>query len=148
MDRGPRQNFPCLTAAYEAAASLALRKRDNRPALEHIEKGLKATKGSAVLHYLRGYVAFSSGDVLEAEAAFQRALELQPDHLDSLANLGEICLANGSYRQALHYFLRPYQADPNDPGLYLSLANAVRRTYKIDTPEQESRTTIWRACAL
>lgn len=52
-------------------------------------------------HYMLGLSAWKSGNHQQASSAFDRALELEPDHLKSLLNSSRVLLEMGEPRKAL-----------------------------------------------
>lgn len=59
-------------------------------AVENAEKALMINQSSAVAHALRGYALGKLGDYLEAEAALEAAIELEPNNYLPYALLAEI----------------------------------------------------------
>ena len=60
----------------------------------------------APTHYLRGEVHSKLYRFDEAKIAFERALELDPDHRDAVYHLGYNSVVLGKHRQALSHFKR------------------------------------------
>lgn len=71
---------------YNYALTLSSLRRANQ-ALEQIQAGLAADSKHVELNYLHGVVLLRTGDADGAKAAFERTLQLDPDHEDAGHNL-------------------------------------------------------------
>jgi len=63
----------------------------------------------------------------EAEREYQQALRLNPDHKEALANLGELYVKQGRYKDALPPLRRVFQSSPELPRLRANLSRALRQ---------------------
>jgi len=72
-------------------------------------------------HYMLGLSARSTGDLKQAEASFERALELDPNHVKSMLNLSRVLLDDGRPEEALAQLEVALDIDPaSDDGYRLS----------------------------
>ncbi len=62
----------------------------------------------------------------EAEAAYERALELAPDHPEVLYNLALLQQAAGRTQEALEHFKRSAQANPDSAWTHFQIASLLR----------------------
>ena len=75
--------------------------------------------------YLRAAVAEKQGDTQTAEAALQRALELEPGHLPSLLRLAELRLAQGRHQAAEELFQEAVDQQPDSAAATHGLARVA-----------------------
>jgi len=75
---------------------------------------------SVLIALAEGYA--KSGDVLEAEAAYDRVLQLQPEHSRALYGLLDLYQSAGRHLDARQLLRRMLQITPNDPVLLAELA--------------------------
>ncbi len=69
-------------------------------------------------HYMLGLSAWKSGDYEVAEKAFERALELDPDHVKSNLNLSRVLLDRGRPMDALDRINDALSVDPESNAAY------------------------------
>ncbi len=84
------------------------------------------------------------GRLTEAEAAFQRVLEIQPEQVEALRFLANAALARGEAGEAVALLNRAANVDRNDVGVLLELGAAYRAADRRD----ESRYVLERALQL
>ena len=90
-------------------------------ALEHLQHALRLAPLDAGIHFELALTRNRAGDVQGAVAAYQRALELEPDYAAANTNLGLTYLSQlGDAHRAQEYFER---AIAIDPGLVAAQAN-------------------------
>jgi tetratricopeptide (TPR) repeat protein len=77
--------------------------------------GLNPGALSASDHFLRGNSYYETGQYPEALADFNRALELRPDHPNTLNNRGSALARLGRYDEALADYSRALELRPNHP---------------------------------
>lgn len=71
-------------------------------------------------HYMLGLSAWKSGDHAKASSAFDRALELDPDHKKSLFNSSRVLLEQGQAKEALERIQKALSLEPmSNEGLRL-----------------------------
>jgi len=66
--------------------------------------------------YLQGKMALNDADFDRAARQFEKALELDPDHLDSWSLLGEVHEARGELDAAEHCYRQVLEKDPSNAG--------------------------------
>jgi len=94
-----KKRSPDLAAAYTAAGQLALSKHDYALAAEEFATALKLDATDADIHFGIG-AAFAPSDSEKSEAAFQAALERNPNHVDTLLYLADHAIDAESYQEA------------------------------------------------
>ncbi|WP_086607885.1 tetratricopeptide repeat-containing sulfotransferase family protein [Erythrobacter donghaensis] len=100
-----------LLAAGREDEALALSEGASLPALARIE----------------GWIRQQRGDLRQAHAAFARVLQAEPTDAASWNSLGNIHDAAGHIDRAIHAFENAITYQPDEPGMYLNLADVLRR---------------------
>ena len=76
----------------------------------------------AYQHYLEGCrFDQDSGDADRAEAAYRRALELDPTLANAITNLGNLMYRRGRLEEAENFYIRALQVDPEQPEAFYNL---------------------------
>ncbi|MCS7220812.1 MAG: glycosyltransferase [Anaerolineae bacterium] len=70
----------------------------------------------------RGLAFLAQGDLAEAEEAFRRVIEKEPQNADALCNLAEVLRTQGRYDEASTLFLQALRLDPHNVGAILGMA--------------------------
>jgi tetratricopeptide (TPR) repeat protein len=78
-------------------------------------------------------------DLPNAEVAYRKASESQPDDIHHLKVLAQTLLIEEKFPEALEQYQRLIQMDGDDPDNYLRLAEIYRRTKQLDKAEQNIR---------
>lgn len=78
-------------------------------------------------------------DLPNAEMAYRKASESQPDDIHHLKVLAQTLLMEEKFPEALEQYQRLTQMDADDPDNYLRLAEIYRRTKQLDKAEQNIR---------
>ncbi|HLE56583.1 MAG TPA: protein kinase [Rhodothermia bacterium] len=87
--------------------------------------------------------AYTSGTEAEgAEMALLKALEINPDHLDALANLAGLYTDYGRHREAREAAMRILDLNPNSAMGHLSLGYVYRYAGMIEESVREMRTAV------
>ena len=81
--------------------------------------------------------AYNQGhDLSNAEQAYRKASEAQPDDINHHKELAQTLLAEEKFPEALEQFQRLSQMDADDPDNYLRLAEIYRQLKQLDKAEQ------------
>lgn len=99
-------------------------------------KGHKALPRTAADWIDAGCDAESAGDPDTAEAAYRRALALEPTHVGALLNLGNLVYARGKIRPASELYRAATRSDPTYAPAWYNLANTLD---DLDHPDAASR---------
>jgi tetratricopeptide (TPR) repeat protein len=75
----------------------------------------------AVAHANLGLVLWKTGESTGAIKSFNRALELDPAHVDARINLGSVSLMSGDKSAAMECFKTALVIDPDNPAVHLGL---------------------------
>jgi tetratricopeptide (TPR) repeat protein len=79
---------------------------------------IKQEPALPVAYNNRGYCNQLNGDLTHALADYQKAVELSPEYVNALNNLGSIYFAQKNYKQALELINRSLQIDPRHATSY------------------------------
>lgn len=100
-------------------AAQAFSRNDLENAIKFLELAEQAKPGQANTANLRGAIYTRQRDWPKAQAAFEEALQLQPDLPMAQFNLGEVLFLNSKYKEARERFQIFLNSQPkNDLGLY------------------------------
>ena len=95
MDKG-LQRFPDDKNMYLSASSVYIRTGDNEKASNILNAALIKWASDATFQRYLGVSYKNSGQEAEAEAAFKKAIELNPGYLDAYIDLGNLYLDRGN----------------------------------------------------
>lgn len=96
-------------------ASLYFSRGQFSTALDEIKLALQADPNNAAAHSLSGLIYAAMGNMGQADASFQRALQLNPGDADTMNNYGWVLCQNQRYTEAVQMFERAL-AQPNYRG--------------------------------
>jgi len=112
-------NAPALRVLLVNLAKLG----EQEKAEERIGSALGAHPDAAVFHELNGQVLRAAGKSPEkARAAFDRALELDPNHVEALVGLASLSAEAGDVDAALALYDRAAELDPENAAAALAAA--------------------------
>jgi tetratricopeptide (TPR) repeat protein len=110
-------------SARESSLSLADRARDAgrwELAALHYRKALEASESAAIwVQY--GHALKESGRIAEAEAAYNRSLNLDGQIADTHLQLGHALKLQGGQSVAILAYLEAFRLDPSSPEAYREL---------------------------
>ncbi len=78
-------------------------------------------EGSVELLFKGGMTAMGAGDLAGAKKAFVRTLEIAPEHLAALVNLGWIAQREKEWTEAHSYLKRAQRVSPDNAAVWLAL---------------------------
>lgn len=105
-----------------------------------LDQALQIDPDVAELHFLDGERAEAEpGQLREALAAYERAVELRPDYAEARMALGIQLLAGGNYDGALAHFQAAANLAPMLPAVHVNLGDAYRATEQWAEAEREYR---------
>ena len=87
--------------------------------------GAKRPQENAALQFRRGQALEGHGRLDEAEAAYRRALVLDPGHADACLNLGALLGDVGRSREAVEIYSQALERFPDEGSLHFNLAVAL-----------------------
>ncbi|PYM95766.1 MAG: hypothetical protein DME04_03835 [Candidatus Rokuibacteriota bacterium] len=95
--------------------ALALSEKRADAALERVKRQIASVPTSGRLHGVLGAVHVARGETRLAEAAFLRALELEPTLISGYLALAQLYAKTGKYDEALAKLHEGLRADPQNP---------------------------------
>jgi tetratricopeptide (TPR) repeat protein len=130
---GWRNDFEIGLALFESGF--------DAPALQAFERAAKSDP-SAITFYNLGTLHMRKGEPAKAEAAFGRALELQPDYAEANNSLGALLAQSGRLPEAIERFRRCLEAKPDYPDALNNLGYAYLQSGRIDEAHDLFQKTI------
>lgn len=95
-----------------------------RLALSHFDAVIGAQPSAAPAHATRGATLEAIGEIIAAEAAYRRAVELQPDNFIAVSGLASLASRRGRHAEARGMAARVLQAQPGYPDGVMVTAQA------------------------
>lgn len=89
-------------------------------------------------HYDRALEAFASGNLEEALAEYQKALEVNPTYTDALHGLAQVYAQQGKLDAAIATARRIAELDPDDVLAHTSLSRFYQQQGKKTEAEEEA----------
>jgi len=99
-------------------------------AIQFLREAIAQDKESAELHYQLGTLLAARGDYDEAEARFGQAINIDPNHTESLVSLALCCGVRHATSDALRYLQRAQARRPQDARIGLLLAQAAKAVHQ------------------
>jgi tetratricopeptide (TPR) repeat protein len=93
-------------------------------AVQRFDAVIAAQPGFAAAHAARGTALEAIADIRAAEAAYRRAIELQPGHLAAISGLASLAIRRGRSAEARELAGQVLAAQPNYPDAVMALAQA------------------------
>src|SRR5271154_4155269 len=121
-------------AAVEQLTQLLLDEGKNAEAVALLE-GISARTSSPTLLDLLGDAYTQSHDLGKAEAAYRKAVDLDPSELSHQRGLGQTLLAEEKYQDALAVYEKLADVMPDDSDVYLRIAQIYRELHQMDKAE-------------
>jgi len=126
-----RQPIEMAPVAYNAKANYLIGRgllaADRREAaLTFLRKAVELDPESTEYVHWQGVAYWSTGEENLERQSYFRVIQDHPDYVPSLLNLGHSFLENGNYREALSYYQRVLQHEPQFPEALYNSALAYR----------------------
>lgn len=124
---------PDCIAARLGLARILRESDESAAALEHVRHALRIAPRDATIHFESALVHNRCGDVPGAQAAYQRALELEPDFAAACTNLGLLYLSQlGDPYNAQRLFERAIDLDSSSVAAQANLGLALDEQGRVD----------------
>jgi FkbM family methyltransferase len=101
-------------------------------AAEHFRLAAAADANFSLAHRNLGHALSELGDAAGAIAAYERALALEPNSVETLNNLGTIRSKQKDYSRAIQMLARATEVDPNYAPAFNNLGIALASVYRDD----------------
>lgn len=126
---------PGNEAAAEQLTQLLLDENKADDAIKLLE-AMTANSSSATLFDLLGDAYTQNHDYARAEAAYRKAVDLDPSELNHLRGLGQTLLTEEKYQDALAVYQKLIDLMPDDSDNYLNMAKIYRELNQLDKAEE------------
>jgi tetratricopeptide (TPR) repeat protein len=127
---------PDNEGVIEQAAQLMLDRGRAQEAVTLLQ-GATARKPSGKLSDLLGDAYTLLRDFPNAEVAYRKALDVEPDEPGHRRGLAQTLASEGKFKEALAEYQRLAESDPDDPESYLHLAEMHRQLHQLDEAEKD-----------
>jgi len=104
--------------------------------IETAAKALSIDPDLAEAHAARGSALANTGQRVEARAAFEQALRIEPNNFDACLEFARFCVAEGDIERAVELFIRAVEVQPDDPQPALMVTNLLD---KLGRPEEAEK---------
>jgi len=129
------KNDPENEAAVEQLTQLLLDQGKSTEAVSLLQ-GLTKRSASPALLDLLGDAYTQTKDLAKAERAYRKAMELDPSELSHERGLGQTLLSEEKYSDALAVYQKLATLTPDDPEVYLHIAQIYRELHQLDKAEE------------
>lgn len=110
LDLTKRENLPVLQQKVESLTQLG--RHDE--AMQYIQAALVSSPDEGALYELRGLAHSRAGEGAAAIAAFEKAIELDPESAQAHAGLATLTATRGDRKKGIELFDRAYELDPGN----------------------------------
>lgn len=129
------QDDPGNEGAVELLTQLLLEGNKADEAIQLLE-GMTAHSSSATVFDLLGDAYTQTHDYAKAEAAYRKAVEMDPTELSHLRGLGQTLLSEEKYSDALTVYQKLTDLMPDESDNYLRIAQIYRELHQLDKAEE------------
>ena len=120
------ENEPENADAWHLLGVVAHQQDKNDLAARLINNAIGLKEDVADFHSNLGRVQIALGDEAAGDAAYRRAVEINPHHVKALSNLAGLLRTTGQFSAAVDYARRAVAAGPDDPEAQINLGNALK----------------------
>lgn len=133
--RGLLQRDPENESAVEQLTQLLVDEGKPDEAIALLEGIIQRAPTPSLLDLL-GDAYTQAKDPAKAEAAFKKAVDLDPTEAGHRRGLGQALLAQEKYKEALEQYQKLSEMEPDDAETYLRLSQVYRGLHQLDLAEQ------------
>lgn len=126
------ERYPDHSRTLKTLAFLSLRHQRFEAAVEFYERIIQRGEGSEEDYINVGLAYRKLGLWRDAEKALTKALEINPQRIEALTNLGYLYHEMEEESKALPFFMRALNIDPNLPDVRLTLSEIHFMRYDLD----------------
>jgi len=127
--------WPLEIAPYYRLSEFALRIGDNAKALEWADKGLAVDENNMQLWNIRAIILLKLSRYDEAEAAFMRAIALNPENKEVIKNLARFYLMQEQFVKAEAPLRRAAELEPDSALIFNNLGLVMKELGRFDEAE-------------
>jgi tetratricopeptide (TPR) repeat protein len=110
---------------------------NNKAADKEVNKFSKISSDEATIHFLKGYIYNQNNKPTEAQAAFEKALSLNPDFFTAKKNIALLQYNAGNYQKAIEILQEIIQQHPDDKDAHINLGRAYYHNGEVEKAKQE-----------
>ncbi len=129
------ENDPQSEAALEQLTQLLLDQGKPQDAIEALRSATQHAQSPSLFDLL-GDAYSQVKDYAHAEEAYRRAVNLDPGEARHRRGLGQTLMAQERYSDALAEYQQLAELEPDDPDVYLRLAQILRELKQLDRAEE------------
>lgn len=118
---------PNAVDALNGLASLFAVQKQPKKGIDRVQAQVAKTPNNPAVYMLLGQLEWNEKELDQAEAAFQKASELDKKDTNSLMTLGRVQVARGSDDKAIATYQAALQRDPRDVRIYFLLGGIEQR---------------------
>ena len=133
--RGLLKDDPENDSGVEQLTQLLLDQNKSEEAIQLLN-GLIERSPSATLYDHLGDAYTQTHEFAKAEAAYRKAVDLDPSELGHLRGLGQTLLSEEKYPEALSVYQKLSELLPDDADTYLRIAQIYRELHELDKAEE------------
>jgi tetratricopeptide (TPR) repeat protein len=133
--RGMLKNDPENEPAVEQLTQLLMDEGKSAEAVSLLERTTEHST-SPVLLDLLGDAYTQSHELTKAEQAYRKAAEIDPSELSHQRGLGQTLMAEEKYAEALTVYEKISELVPDDPDVYLRIAQIYRELHELGKAEE------------
>ena len=126
---------PDNEAAVEQLTQLLLDEGKSAEAVSLLEAATHRSASPTLLDLL-GDAYTQTHDLAKAEAAYRKAVDLDPSELSHVRGLGQTLLSEEKFSEALGVYQKLSDLMPDDSDVYLRLAQIYRELHQLDKAEE------------
>jgi tetratricopeptide (TPR) repeat protein len=113
-----------------------------RETIEKLKEKIKEDENNPLLHYDLANSYRNTGHLEDAIVEYKKALELRPENIDEITNIGAVFYETGNYDEAIKYFISTVSKSARDGKAHLFLANSYFKKEWWDEADIEYHKTL------
>ena len=122
-------------AGVEQLTQLLLDQNKSEDAIDLLNSLIERSPSATLYDHL-GDAYTQTHDFAKAEAAYRKAVDLDPSELSHLRGLGQTLLSEEKYPEALSVYQKLSELLPDDADTYLRIAQIYRELHQLDKAEE------------
>ncbi|MSP25710.1 MAG: tetratricopeptide repeat protein [Myxococcales bacterium] len=109
------ETYPTFGPGYVGLASAAFALGEVAAGAVALEQAIKIYPKNAGLHAQLGVAFAHTGHLEQAQSAFLRVLDIEPDNIDALVSLAQLCRATRNFTEAVDILDHANKLAPDNP---------------------------------
>ena len=123
---------PKALDALEGLANVYLAEKRPDKAIARVNAQIASSPNNSALYDLLGSLESGTGDLPAAEAALEKAAELDKNNVDARVKLGQVQAARGNLDQALASWSEGAQQNPKEAAFYIASGGVYERKHDLE----------------